>query len=122
MKVNLMSTTNKTANINEISKPRSNDLFTPNFGMKYSKDTMYIGQTKIVPSNEAFMVTRVEVAPETLLMKYNATKLIFGRTMRIPPKKGCPNSASKTAKVTTLPPTRKYNKYLIIKQNKYIVD
>lgn len=115
-----MSNTNKTANTNEISRPRNNDLFTPNFGMKYNKDTMYIGQTKIVPSNEAFMVTSVEVAPETLLIKYNATKLIFGRTIKIPPKKGYPNSASKAAEVTTLPPTKKYSKYLIIKQNKNV--
>ena len=71
-----MSNTNKTANTNEMSKPKNNDLFTPNLGMKYNKDIIYIGQTKIVPGNDAFIVTSVEVAPETLLIKYNATKLM----------------------------------------------
>src|SRR3989344_7530191 len=106
------------ANINEIIKPKNNDLFTPNRGMKYNKDIIYIGQTRRVVSNDVFIVTSVEAAPDTLLIKYNDTKLIFGRTINIPPKKGCPNSANKTAKVTILPPTKKYSKYSIINKQK----
>lgn len=108
------------ANNNEIIKPNNNDLFTPNFGMKYNKDIMYIGQTRMVASNDAFIVTIVEVAPDTLLMKYKDTKLMFGRTINIPPKKGCPNFANKTARVTILPPTKKYIKYSIINKQKSV--
>ncbi len=75
----------------------------------------------MVASNDVFMVIRVEVAPETLLMKYKPTKLIFGRTIKIPPKNGCPNSANKAVEVTILPPTKKYNKYLIMNKPKNFV-
>lgn len=45
---------------------------------------------------------------------------MFGRTIKIPPKKGCPNSANKAAEVTTPPPTKKYSKYLIINKHKNV--
>jgi len=60
-----MSNTNKRANTNEIIRPKNKDLLTPNLGMKYNNDAIYIGQTRRVPSKEVFMVISVEDAPET---------------------------------------------------------